>query len=164
LTAGLVKIVHLSREHVRANQLLTILSDEVRALGARRLVLDGASQIVSSGASAGDLRPITQALTTRFKSLGVTSLITVEAKSLFSEDVTNDYGLSPVADNVIRLRYVRVPGGLRPVLNVLKTRGSAHDRGTHQFGIGRGGLSVMSEAELVAADDSLGANTKGTVP
>ncbi len=51
-------------------------------------------------------------------------------------------GFSPIADNLIALRYERALDALWPILTVVKTRGSAHDRGIYHLTIGKGGARI----------------------
>jgi circadian clock protein KaiC len=139
---GLVEIMYLSRQHVRGNQLFTIFGDAIRARKARRLVLDSASRVMTEGLTARESRHLLYDLVARFRTLGVTSLLTIEARSLFFADVPSDRGLSPVADNVVLLRYVQARGQLRPTIRVIKSRTSDHDRGTYHLDLARGGLRV----------------------
>ena len=83
-------------------------------------------------------------LTVRFKTLGITSLLTVETPSLSSLESPAELGLSPVADNLLMLRYDHADGQLSPTLTIVKTRGSDHDRRTHRLVVGQGGVSVGS--------------------
>lgn len=139
---GLVELIYLSREHIRASQFLALLDDKIQARKTRRLVLDSVSQIVKDATIPQELRQLLHALIVRFKSRGVTSLLTLEADSLYSTETITDRGYSPVADNILLLRYARQPGELRPTLSVVKTRGSPHDRGTYYFDITQGGIRV----------------------
>jgi len=150
---GLAEIVylsreHLQREHVRANQLLTILSDKIRAGKTRRL--DSASHLVTEGLSTEELRQLLYSLVGQFKALGVTSLVTLESRAMYSTDSVTDGGFSPVADNIILLRYAQVPGAIRPTLAVVKTRGSLHDRATWYFDIAKGGVRIAERIDGVA--------------
>lgn len=139
---GLVEIVYLSREHVRANQLFSIFSDAIRANKTRRLVLDSASRVMTEGLTPEESRLLLYNLVARFRTLGVTSLLTLEAKSLFFADLPADRGLSPVADNVLLLRYAQTPGGLQPTVRVIKTRTSVHDWNAHRLDLTPRGLRV----------------------
>jgi circadian clock protein KaiC len=139
---GLLEIMYLSREHVRAQQFLAILADKIQAKGVRRLVLDSASHLVPDDVAGNELRLLLYALVTRFKALGVTSLLTLEASSMFSIETVTERGFSPLTDNLLMLRYRQAPGELQSTLTVVKTRGSPHDRGTYQFSIGPGGMSI----------------------
>jgi circadian clock protein KaiC len=147
---GLVEIVYLSREHVRANQFLTLLTDKIRAGKTRRLVLDSAGHLVTEGLSTEELRQLLYGLAAQFKALGVTSLLTLESPAMYSTDSVTDGGFSPVADNIILLRYAQVPGATRPTLAVVKTRGSMHDRATWYFDIAKGGVRITERIDRVA--------------
>jgi circadian clock protein KaiC len=151
---GLVEVVHVAREHARAGQVLAALDDKIRGQKTRRLVLDGAGQLAQPGAAAEELRQLLYALIVRFKSLGVTSLITLESSSLYATDLVTERGYSPIADNIFMLRYARAPGERRPTLAVVKTRGSSHDPGTHYFSVGKGGIRVEGRVGGAAAPAS----------
>ncbi len=138
---GRVEIAYLSRAHVRAAQYLALLADRIHASQASRLVLDSIGQLVAGGALA-DQEEVLHSLAVRFKALGATSLFTVESSSLLATDPIRDHGFSPVADNLLVMRYVDVEGRLDPSLTVVKTRGSAHDRATYLFDITEGGMRV----------------------
>ena len=148
IDAGFAEIVFLSREH-RAHELLAILADRIRKQGTRRLVLDSVSQIADD-LSPDELRHLLTALTVRFKSLGVTSLLTLEARTLHSFDAITDRAFSPVADNVVALRYTQLPGEMRPTLVVVKTRSSAHDWGAHHFTVAKGGVRILGRADATS--------------
>jgi circadian clock protein KaiC len=139
---GVVEVMYLSPEHVRAHQFLAILADKIRSNRTRRLVLDSASNILMESLPPDDARQLLYGLATRFKTLGVTSLLTIDASSLFATDTASERGFAPITDNLIMLRYTQTPSGLVPTLRVLKSRGSAHDWGSHHFHIGQGGLRI----------------------
>jgi circadian clock protein KaiC len=139
---GLVEIVYLSQQLVRAAQLLSVLGDEITVRQARRVFFDSATHIAREGMSSDRLRQILYKLVTHFKVLDVTSVLATESTSLtFGNDVTEG-GFSQVADNFLMLRYVPTDGELLPALTVVKTRGSAHDRGTHAVVLGKGGMRI----------------------
>ncbi len=147
---GLCEVLYLSRGEFRTSHFLTLLADKIQAGKIRRLVLDGVSHIVTDGNFPEDLRQLLFALVTRFKALDVTTLLTFEAGSMYATGSVTDHGFSPVADNIVLLRYIRSSGEDRPSLTVVKTRGSKHDRGTYYFSITKGGLEVEDRvAELV---------------
>jgi circadian clock protein KaiC len=81
-------------------------------------------------------------MSVRFKALDVTSMITVESKAMFSTETVTDRDFSPIADNLLMLRYVREEGSIKPSLTVVKTRGTKHDRDTHLFEIEKGGMRI----------------------
>ncbi len=139
---GLVEIVYLSHERVRAAQFLAVLSDKIRSLDARRVLLDGVTQIARDGSARDDLRRLLNKLVARFKLLDVTSVLTAETSGLhFGSDLTEPE-LSPFTDNLLLLRYVPIDEVLTPALRIVKTRGSAHDRSTYCFRVGPGGGQI----------------------
>ncbi len=142
IDAGLVEIIYLSRQHVQASQFLSILADKIGDKKIRRLVLDSANHIVTEGPVPEESRQMLCTLVARFKALGATTLLTLESKSMYSTDTITDHGFSPVADNIILLRYVAVPDEFQPSLAVVKTRGSAHSFGTYRYSIAKGGIHI----------------------
>jgi circadian clock protein KaiC len=139
---GLVEIVYLSRERVRAAQFASILTSKINEAKAQRLVLDSASHIVAGMDGNDEMRELLYKLAVRLKALGVTSIFTLESKSMFSIESVTGRDFSPIADNLLMLRYVMVEGAIKPTLTVVKTRGTQHDRDTHLFEIAKGGLRV----------------------
>ena len=153
---GLIDIVYLSRERVRATQLPAILTAKIEKTRTRRLVLDSASHIVGEDQSRNDqTRQLLYNLIVRFKALDVTSILTLESSSLFSTGSVTDRNFSPIADNLLMLRYATVDDVLKPSLTVVKTRGTKHDRATHLFEIGKGGIQIAERFSKRTRDTSM---------
>ncbi len=148
--AGIIELVYLSRERVRGAQFPAILTSKIAETKARRLVLDSATNIVAGLDGNDELRQLLYKLAVRFKALDVTSIFTLESKSMFSTESVTDREFSPIADNLLMLRYVTVNGAVMPSLTVVKTRGTEHDRDIHLFEIGKGGMRI-GDAFLEAA-------------
>jgi circadian clock protein KaiC len=142
LDAGTVEIFPIGRGGVRAGQLLSVLADRLKALAARRVVLDSVTHLLTEDVPRGELEQLLHRLVVRFKMLDVTSVLTLEARSLVATDEVTERGLSPVSDNLLMMRYAMERERLGPKLIVVKTRGSEHDRGVHSVCIGEGGLRV----------------------
>ncbi len=137
-----IELLYFSREHLRAGQFLTVLADKMQAMDATRVVLDAATQMLTEYVSLDEFRHVLYKLLTRFKLLGITSVLTLEAPSLVSTERVTELGLSPIADNLLMLRYIEKDGQLTPMLTVVKTRGTGHDRRTHAIQVGPGGLRI----------------------
>jgi circadian clock protein KaiC len=144
---GLVQILYVAREHIRAGQFLTVLADRVKALKASRVVLDAATQMLTEHMAFDEFRHILYKLVVRFKTLGITSVLMLESASLYSTERVTEQALSPIADNLLMLRYKEVEGRLASMLTIVKTRGSDHDRGTHSITLAKGGMRVGSLRE-----------------
>jgi circadian clock protein KaiC len=139
----LIQVLYISREHIRAGQFLTVLSDRLTALKASRVVLDAASQMMTEHMEVDELRHVLYKLVVRFKTLDITSVLTIEAPSLSSTERVTEVGLSPIADNLLMLRYQQEERALLPMLTIVKTRGSDHDRSSHALTfVEGGGLSI----------------------
>jgi circadian clock protein KaiC len=145
--AGRVEILYLPREHLHASRFLSRVEEKIQDTRPTRLVLDSASDIEVLGVISEELRRLLYGLVIRLRSLGVTSLFTVEARSLFVSETISERGLSPLADNILMLRYIQEAASLVPVLTVVKTRGSGHDRSSHRILIEQGGLKLGSRIE-----------------
>ncbi len=130
-----IEILFLSREDIRAAQLLTILTEKIRARNVRRLVLDSATQLESDELEPREFPQLLGSLVLRLKALGVTSFFTLESKPMFARDTVTDQGLSPVADNLLMLRYRRAGDGVENTATVVKTRSSAHSGTTLVYSI-----------------------------
>jgi circadian clock protein KaiC len=142
MDAGLVQILYVARENIRAGQFLTVLADRLTHLKASRVVLDAATQMLTGQMAQDEFRHVLYKLAVRFKTLGITSLITFETSSLSSTEQVTELGLSPIADNLLMLRYSQAGGLLTPTFTIVKTRGSEHSLGTHTITVAKGGMRV----------------------
>ncbi|ATB44391.1 hypothetical protein CYFUS_009878 [Cystobacter fuscus] len=147
VSTGKVEILYLPREHLHASRFLSMVEQKIQELRPTRLVLDSASDIEVLGFISEELRRLLYGLVLRLRTLGVTSLFTVEARSLFITDTLSERGLSPLADNIFMLRYLQEGAGLVPVLTVVKTRGSDHVRSSHRILFEQGGLKLGGQFE-----------------
>jgi circadian clock protein KaiC len=150
LEAGWVEILYLPREYLHPARFLSLMEDKVRSRGPTRVVLDSASDIEMRGLVSEDLRQLLYSLVVRLRTLGVTSLFTIEARALVLSGTVSEQGLSPLADNILLLRYDQAAGVLVPLLTVVKTRGSAHDRASHRITLGAGGLRLGGQLQKAA--------------
>jgi circadian clock protein KaiC len=148
---GLVEILYVPRDDLRAGQFLSVLSDKLEALEARRVVIDSVTNMMTQRMLPEEIRLVLFQLAVRFKALEVTSLLTFESAALFKSDVAIEQSLSPLADNLLMLRYRVEDEALVPVLTILKTRGSEHDAGTQGLVFSRGGLRLAGASTKAAA-------------
>jgi circadian clock protein KaiC len=139
---GLIRILYLSREHLRAGQFLTYLTDRLADQKASRVVLDAVTQMLTEHMAVDEFRHVLYKLTVRFKTLDITSVLTLESPALQSTERVTELGLSPIADNLLMLRYKEADGRMTPSLTIVKTRGADHDRGIHLISVGKGGIRV----------------------
>jgi circadian clock protein KaiC len=146
----MVQVLYTSRENIRAGQFLTVLGDRLIAMKASRVVLDAATQMLTNDMASGDFVHVLYKLSVRFKTLDITSVLTLESPSLISTDQVTQLGLSPIADNLLMLRYTSAEGRLMPELTIVKSRGSEHDWRTHTIAIGSGGMQIEPSTPALA--------------
>jgi circadian clock protein KaiC len=80
-------------------------------------------------------RELLFALSAQLRALNVTSIFTAEIPELLGSTQLTGRAISPIADNVILLRYVEIAGRLDRAISVLKARGVAHAPELRRFTI-----------------------------
>ncbi|MDB5097739.1 MAG: repair protein RadA [Cyanobacteria bacterium RYN_339] len=145
---GLADVLFMTPENVRSSQYFSILAAKIKELSIQRLVLDGVAHMAKEDLGQDELRELLIVLVAQFKQLGVTTMLTLEATSMFSAEVITDRSFSAVSDNLIALRYEVAPGELKPYIVVVKTRGSKHDRGTYYFSVDDDGMKLGAPVDL----------------
>ncbi len=153
---GTIEIEYLPRERTRAAQLLTLIGDALERHPARRVVLDSVTHLVRNGGAPDPVPGVLTKLVSRFKRLGATSLLTLEAPAFGATDEITRRGLSLVADNLVMFPYAEAAGALQPMLTVVKTRGSAHDRRSFELRFEPGGLRVGGARDAIPRGGSVG--------
>ncbi len=158
--------------------------EAVERTDARRLVIDGLSELESAITDQGDprrVRSYTAALLEALRSRNVTSVFIKETDVLgdlggIRVDIAND-ACAVLAENMLLLRQVVYQGALRRVLGVLKMRFSAFDASLREFTItpptgiaalsplesDQGVLDAAAEQELDARRSIDHANAPGEV-
>jgi len=112
--------------------------------GARRLVLDSLSAVLSLHADAVVARQLLRTLILRLRGMDLTVVLTVETEA-DPDGSLSRYGVEEfVADNVVLLRNIREGIFRRRTVEVLKMRGAMHHKGDVPFTIvHREGLRVL---------------------
>ncbi|HVY48537.1 MAG TPA: ATPase domain-containing protein, partial [Minicystis sp.] len=156
---GLVEVLRVSKQEVRADQIPAVVGAQVAAHGTSRLAFDGLGHAGDARFAPWELAQLLYELAHQLKDLGVTSMFALESRSLDAfEAAIDDAGLSPAADNLLLLRYRDAGGALAATLTVVKARGTAHDHGHHAIGVERGGLR-LADAPDRPVDESARRNS-----
>ena len=121
------------------------LEAAIKAIGAKRVVLDTVSSLFSGLANVNILRAELRRLFSWLKSKGITAVITAEkGEGKLTREGIEEY----VADCVILLDHrVENQTSIR-LLRVIKYRGSMHGTNEYPFLIGSSGLSVLPLSSL----------------
>jgi circadian clock protein KaiC len=128
--------------------LLARIEHAVRKVGAARVSIDSLGAIFSRFLDAPTVRQELFRITLALKQMGVTAVLTAECPEDYGQ-ITR-YGVEEfVADNVILLRNVLEEEKRRRSIEILKFRGTSHQKGEFPFTVLSGeGLIVIPLAEI----------------
>lgn len=151
-----------SHEEVEAGQfdlggLLSRIEHAITRTGATRVALDSLGAMFSHYAAPETIRRELFRIANALKALGVTAVLTAEREQDYGS--IGRFGIEEfIADNVILLRNVLDDEKRRRTIEVLKFRGTPHQRGEYPFTIipGRGILAFpLSGMELKQASSEV---------
>ncbi len=144
--------------------LLSRIEHAVNSVGATRLCLDSLGAVFvhfdDSRTVRGELRRLAAAV----RAMGVTSILTAEREQEYGEIAR--FGVEEfVADNVVILRNVLDDEKRRRTMEVLKFRGTSHQKGEYPFTIvdGRGLVAVPLSSLTLQQPSSNVRATSGSV-
>jgi circadian clock protein KaiC len=118
------------------------LMDLAQRVGARRVLVDGLTELSLAAGDEGRFREWMYSLTHRFSREGISLLMTQEVPQLFEFARVSNSGLSQLSDNVLLLQYVQGNGRLQRAMMVLKTRASGHQPVVRPFDITPEGIAL----------------------
>ncbi len=112
--------------------LLARIEHAVRKVGAQRVALDSLGGVFTQFADAAVVRGELFRVSTALKNMGVTAILTAERTGDFGD--ISRYGVEEfVADNVVILRNALDQEKRRRTIEVLKLRGTGHQKGEFPF-------------------------------
>ena len=129
---------------------------QVRATGARRVVIDGLLGFEDMTVQPERIALFFRALMVQLRELGATTLCTAEVPGLVGPIPRAPLSrLTPIAENLITLRHVEEDNSLKRVVSIMKLRDSRLDSRLRGFEIGAGG--IVLEQDGPAAEPGAGA-------
>jgi circadian clock protein KaiC len=143
---GLLSICYDSPVELSTDRYLQTARDHVATNKVTRAVFDSLTSMALGVPSERRFKELVYAIGKHLRDIGVTLFSTIEADQPFGTAEVTGRGVSFIADNVIRLRYVEKRGRLDRGISVVKARGVKHDTSLRAFTIGRGGLRVAGPA------------------
>ena len=135
-----VAVMYRSPNDVYIDEWVYELLNLVESTGAKRVLIDGLSDLQYATPDAVRFREFIYSLTQRLSRQGVSPMMTSELPDLFHLGRLAEYGISHLSDNVILLQYLHADTLLRRTVTVLKSRGSAHDPEIREFDISADGI------------------------
>jgi circadian clock protein KaiC len=172
--AGTVQILWQSPSEDLIDRVAGDLLAQVEKHGARRVLIDGLLGFQDMTVQPERIPRFYRALANELRGRGVTLVCTVEVPELVGPVVQPPISrLTPVAENLILLRYVEHEATLRRVLSVMKVRDSGFDPRLREFAVTREGIvlgdgfagarSVLSGfAHEAGASDAQGESDAGS--
>jgi circadian clock protein KaiC len=156
-SAGHLALQYVPPAEHEADRIIDSCLGQLRRRGARRLVVDGLSELEAAVIDPERLPRLLAAWSLRLRDAGVTSIMIKEVPKLVGVDV--DFSATPLAvtaENVIFERHVELRGAVRRVLSVLKMRESGYDDAVRELEIGPTGLRVGSQIRAEGALTGVG--------
>ncbi|HYO53639.1 ATPase domain-containing protein [Archangium sp.] len=144
LASGALSLMHQPPSELEADVLVDRILREVARMGARRLVLDGLTDLELSITDPERRRAFLGALSVHLRMAGVTSLFTKEVPKIAGTEL--DFSDTPIAilgENLLLLRYVELRGRIHRVMSILKMRDSKYDGDLREFEINDTGIRVL---------------------
>ncbi len=133
---GAVEIIWESPSENLIDRVAGDLLARIAATGTRRLVIDGLLGFQDMTVQEDRIPRFYRALANELRGRGVTLMCTVEVPELVGPVVQPPISrLTPVAENLILLRYVEHEATLRRVMSVMKVRDSGFDPRLREFDI-----------------------------
>jgi circadian clock protein KaiC len=127
----------------------------LEATGAQLLVVDSLTDLRLAAPDEKRFEEYVYSLAQRTAALGVTILMTLESRPLFSLTAFGTSSLSNLADNLVIIGQHAEGGRVRRFIHMLKTRASGHDPMIREFTIEAGGIEIGEPLVTVKPDDGL---------
>jgi circadian clock protein KaiC len=137
-----VAVMYRSPNDVYIDEWVYELLGLVESTAAKRVMIDGLSDLQYATPDPVRFREFIYSLTQRLSRGGVSPIMTSELPDLFHVGRLAEYGISHLSDNVILLQYLHADTRLRRTLTVLKSRASAHDPEIREFDITADGIAL----------------------
>jgi circadian clock protein KaiC len=141
-------VIYLRPLDLSVDETLAAILEDVERLGATRVVIDSLSgfEVALAPTFREDFRESLYRLVGALTATGVTVVMTAETPASPASSTTLER-VSFVTDDIIVQRYVEIAGELRPMLTVVKMRGSSHSRDYRAYEITARGAVVADAGE-----------------
>ena len=151
---GRVAIVHTRPLDLSLDETLHDVVASIRALGARRLVIDSLSgfELALAPTFREEFRESLYRMVAVLTGMGITLMLTAELEDSYVDLRFSPHGTAFLTDTIVMQRYVELKGHLRRAMAVVKVRGSAHSTELRAYDITEEGIVV---GESLAAYEGL---------
>lgn len=139
-----VGVVDTRAPDLSVDEMAMLLIDEIRRLGASRVVIDSLSgfELALAPTFRDDFRESLSRLVSALASSGATVLMTSELEDRYTDLRFSPYGTAFLTDAIIVHRYVEMNSRLLRAMAVVKVRASAHSNELRMFTIDDDGIRI----------------------
>jgi circadian clock protein KaiC len=148
LTEPNVEVMYCSPVDIYVDEWVHDLLERIEQTGASRVLIDSLADLRLAAGDEIRFREFVYSLVQRFSRQGVSVMMTFEIPQLFGADRLSEAAVSPLADNLVMLSYLRERDVIERTMAVIKTRATVHDPTVRKFTIGPQGIVLD---ELVAS-------------
>ncbi len=138
---GTLRVIHVEALRYGPDEFAYLVRQEVERNHARIVMLDSVAgyRLCVRGS---DLARQLHALCAYLRNMGVTVILVNESEAITGDFVATEVGISPLADNIVFLRYLELRGRLERAVGVLKKRVSGFEPTLREFEITDNGIRV----------------------
>ncbi len=144
IETGEVALVDSRAPDLSIDEVVQLIMDAIRRLGATRVVIDSLSgfELALAPTFRDDFRESLSRLVSALAGLGVTVLMTSELEDRYTDLRFSPYGTAFLTDAIIVQRYIEVGSRLLRIIGVVKVRASAHSDELRTFTIDDQGIHI----------------------
>jgi circadian clock protein KaiC len=161
IKSGRVGLVDSRATDLSIDEVLLLLTTEIRRLGASRVVIDSLSgfELALAPTFRSEFRESLARMISALAVTGVSVLMTSELEDRYTDLRFSPYGTAFMTDSIIVQRYIELESRLLRVMAVVKVRASAHSNELRQFSIDDGGIRIGHR--VVDREGLLGGRPRG---
>ena len=145
-----LRLLVLAGHELEADQVASVLADDIERRGVRRLVIDSAAELQRGLGAEARAPEFLSALVSYLRARAVTAYLTLDIALIVGPALElAGTPLSVLAENLVLLRQVEYRGTLHRVLSVLKMRFSGYDPAIYEYTVSPGhGMRLVGPAPL----------------
>jgi circadian clock protein KaiC len=139
---GLLLISYISPVELSTDRYLQTARERVLTSKTRRAVFDSLTSMQLGVPSERRFKELVYSLSKHMRAANVTLWMTLESPQLLGTEELSGHGISFIADNLLRLRYIEIEGRLERGISILKARGIKHETQVRLLKIGHDGVQL----------------------
>jgi circadian clock protein KaiC len=145
-----LRLLVLAGHDLEADQVASVLAEDIERRGVRRLVIDSAAELQRGLGSEARAPDFLSALVSYLRARAVTTYLTLDLALIVGPELElAGTPLSVVAENLLLLRQVEYRGRLHRVFSVLKMRFSDYEPAIYEYGLSPGeGVRIVGPTPL----------------